>query len=94
MRFYGFEYFGQPEQVTGTPHPTTGRQSIAGELAVFNSKKERDEWAAKRTHRTALTAEEARQHCQGITMAKYRQLISELEKEEQSRGTRKSRLKS
>lgn len=79
MRFYGFEYIGKPKTPSGPHHPTTGRQSIAGELAVFLSRKERDNWAQSKPKRAALTSEEARQHCQGLTLTAYRRLLSQLE---------------
>ena len=44
MKDYAFEYRDGKNTTTGIPHRQTGRLSIAGNLEVFNSKIDRDNW--------------------------------------------------
>ena len=65
--FYGFQYDAGTSTTYGEPHPQTGRMSIAGDLVVFTSKSERDEWVDATTDKTreAVTRQKARSLCAG-----------------------------
>lgn len=71
--FYGFEYWDGENTTTG--HPNTdggwynGRLSTAGDLKLFSTKKERDDWTDG-YKKCSVTAREARYLCRG--MEKYR----------------------
>lgn len=43
-KYYGFRFFSGRGCTIGTPHPTTGRMSRAGESVVFDTREELREW--------------------------------------------------
>ena len=82
-KFYAFHYASGPNTTSGSANPSTGRYNIAGELAVFSSQMMRDAYVeiGKETldmegnsHR-AITREQARNHCLGMTMSEYNDYV-------------------
>lgn len=82
-KYYGFEYHNGRDTTAGEPNPNTGRYSIAGELHIFNSIKERDSWVQQGTvteamqglNREAVPIRKARKLLVGLTMEQYWDLV-------------------
>jgi len=87
MKYYAFEYKSGRNTTTGTPNPHTGRMSIAGGLAVFSSKHERDTWVNDGATtsdmggncRQAVSITGARKLYQGTSVADYREMLEFLD---------------
>ena len=45
--YYGFRFFSGKSTTTGQPHPITGRYNIAGNMAVFKTADELNNWLEK-----------------------------------------------
>lgn len=76
MKFYAFEYWGGSHTTTGDPNRMTGRMSIAGELAIFENKKSRDDWASKSSKREIVSSTEARRLKQGMSINDYKEYVA------------------
>ena len=74
--FYGFEFIGGNRTcTTGTPNANTGRLSIAGSIATFDSVELRDEWLACGGDRIACTKRELRNFCLGVSVADFEEFL-------------------
>jgi len=75
--FYGFHFHDGRNTTTGRPNYRTGHLSIAGDLKVFTSKAERDEWveASPTYQREAVTRKQARELCLGLSMQEFNDFI-------------------
>ena len=75
--FYGFHFHGKRSTTTGRPNYRTGHFSIAGDLKVFTSKAERDEWVEESPtcKREAVTRKQARELCLGLSMQEFNDYI-------------------
>ena len=77
--YYGFQFWSGRNTTTGNPNPSTGRMSKAGNLEIFSTKAERDEWVddGKSTAdmggncRESVTRKQARELCLGLTVAEF-----------------------
>lgn len=83
--YYGFRYFSGDNTTTGRPNPYTGRYSIAGQCAVFNSHDELDAWLAEEKlayptglgggRRRQVTKSELRELFRGLTDQQFEEMI-------------------
>ena len=83
MKYYAFEFKGGLHTTTGEPNQKTGHLSIAGILAIFSKKEDRDEWVynGKTTMdmqgncRACCNAYQARSLCLGMSVDAYREYV-------------------
>ncbi len=83
MKHYAFQYTSGRNTTTGSGNEKTGKHSIAGHLAVFSSKNDRDEWVARGkvtsdmrgNCREVVTAREARELKCGQTLAQFNEEV-------------------
>lgn len=79
--FYGFEYWDGRSTTTGSPNTKTGSFSIAGDICVFKSKKDRDEWIKNTSYkygspqRTAVSKNELRKLSAGMSLSDFNEWI-------------------
>ena len=78
MKYYAFNYSHSPKTTSGEPNQTTGCLNIAGDLAVFNSKSDRDEWVDRTYDRAALTLKQVRSHHLGMTVSDYNDYLEQI----------------
>ncbi len=78
-KFYGFQYGSGRDTTTGRPNESTKRFSIYGDLAVFSTEEKRNCWITQDDllPRCMLTAKEARQHCLGLSIDDYNDLVED-----------------
>ena len=79
MKFYGFEYKIGEATTTGHPNEKTGSYSIAGDLRVFKSKKERENWVYGSHKRISLTLKDVRKLHLGMSIEYYNEMLSFLD---------------
>lgn len=81
-KYFAFKFENWPWTKTGEPHPTNGKYSIAGELAVFSLEVTRDEWVSEilATGQPAVpvSAKEARELHAGMTMKQYNKMVESI----------------
>ena len=86
LKYYAFEYFSGRNTTTGDPNIKTGRISIAGHLAVFSNKSDRDLWVKfgevtsgmQGNCREFVTARTARKLCHGVSIELYNCAVERL----------------
>ena len=74
MKYFAFAYQSGRTTTTGTPNIHTGRYNIAGLIAVFSKKSDRDNWV-RYGDAKPLTAAQARAHCFGMSVSEYNELV-------------------
>lgn len=70
MNYFAFD-FKHGNATIGKPNRITGYRDLAGQLAVFTNKKDRDDWINKGQHRGKITKKAARGTCLGMTVRDY-----------------------
>ena len=78
-KYYGFEYKSGKTTTTGTPNKITGRMSIAGSVAVFNTRSERDEWVSENSRRVSCNKRSLRSLCLGMSVVNYNEYLNSIE---------------
>lgn len=79
--FYGFEYWYGRSTTTGSPNTKTKKLSIAGDMFVFKTKKDRDEWIKNTSYkygnaqRIAVSKAELRKLCAGMSLSDFNEWI-------------------
>ena len=78
--YMAFEYSDKAHTKFGLPNQRTGRLSTAGELFIFKTHKEREEWLGGGfyTKRKAVSKREARSLCAGMTVEKFHKYLEEV----------------
>ena len=82
-KYYAVQFWSGRKTTTGQPNEKTGRMSIACDIEVFSSKKDRDNWVenGKTTSdmrgicREVITKKEARDLCLGMSVASFNEMI-------------------
>ena len=76
-RFYAISYYDGKTTTTGEPNEITGSLSIACDVYAFNSKYDRDSYVNEaNSHKVIVsTAKEARNHCLGMRIKDYKEML-------------------
>ena len=76
---YAFQYADGKKTYTGIPNDRSGRMTIAGELKVFKTSKERSNWVnLGGNRRVSVNAKEVRKLFAGMSKKEFQAMVDNL----------------